>query len=85
MSHGIDFTNFQHTLPGMGLLLVGVFHLLTVLITNGKKVAVEGLNALRAVAKNVRLTKAELRRAGKEGRRRAKRVPGASKGQRRVT
>lgn len=59
----IDFKDFQHSLPAIALLLMGVFHLLNVLLKQGSEFAVKMLRAIRAVAKSLRLTNVELRRA----------------------
>jgi hypothetical protein len=68
MTHGIDLTNLQHTLPVMGLLVIGIFHLLNVLVTQISQFVMKGLEAIRGVAKKFRLMKRELRRVNIKGR-----------------
>jgi hypothetical protein len=61
--HGIDFKDFQHHLPVIALLVMGIFHLLNVLLKQASEFAMKMLRAIRAVARSLRLTKVELQRA----------------------
>jgi len=70
MMHGIDFTNFQHTLAGIGVLIVGTFHLLNALLKQTSEFAKGVLRAIRGVAKSFRQTKLELQRSNAQAKKR---------------
>ena len=68
----MDLTNIQHSIPLLGLLVIGVFHFLNVLLTQVSQFVTKVLQAIRRFTKKFRVMKRELHRPKVERRMRPK-------------
>src|ERR1700675_1401568 len=66
MAHGIDLATFQHTVPGIALVLVGVFYLLRFFVKEVQQFALKAIEAIRAIRKKWREMEKELGRDSSE-------------------